>query len=54
VHSAFDFNHSFVGANGVVAVLEVEAVGDVGTVLKEDITDRAVNNVVYRRVLSRG
>ena len=54
VRGAFDFDHGFVGADGVVAVLEVEAVGDVGTVLEEDIADGAVDDVVDGRGLSRG
>jgi hypothetical protein len=54
VRGAFNFDHSFVGADGVVVVLEVEAVGDIGTVLKEDIANRAVDDVVHGRVLSRG
>lgn len=33
------------GGNGVVAVLEVEAEGEVGTVLEEDIADGAVDVV---------
>jgi hypothetical protein len=46
VHSAFDLNDSLVGANSVVAILKVKAKGDVGAMLKEDIADRTVNNVV--------
>jgi hypothetical protein len=48
VYSAFNLNNSFVSANSIVAVLEVEAEGEVGSVLKEDFADRAVNNVVDR------
>jgi len=43
VRSAFSFDNRFVSADGVVAVLEVEADGHVGIVLEEDITDGTVD-----------
>jgi hypothetical protein len=46
VYSAFDFDNSFVSAYSIVAVLEVEAENDVSFVLKEDIANKAVNNVI--------
>jgi hypothetical protein len=46
VRGAFDFNYSFISANSVIAVLKVKVMGNVGTILKEDIADRAINNVV--------
>src|ERR1700730_6895569 len=46
VCSSFDFDNSLVGADSVVAVREVEAESEVGSVLEEDIADRAVDNVV--------
>ena len=48
VRGAFDFDNCFVGADGVVAVLEVEAVGHVGVVLEEDIPDGTIDDVVNR------
>jgi hypothetical protein len=45
VRSAFDLDDGLVGADGVVAVLEVEAVGDVGAVLEEDVADGTFNDV---------
>jgi hypothetical protein len=51
VRSAFDLDDSLVGADGVVTVLEVEAEGDVGAVLKEDIADGTVDDVVDGRGL---
>jgi hypothetical protein len=53
VRSAFDFNYSFVGADNIIVMLKVKAIGNMGTILKEDIANKAVNNVVYRRVLLR-
>jgi hypothetical protein len=51
VRGTFDLDDGFVGADGVVAVLEVEAEGDVDAVLKEDIADRTVDDVVDGRGL---
>jgi len=51
VRGAFDFDDSFIGAGGMVAVLEVEAVGDVSAVLEEDIADGTVDDVVDGRGL---
>jgi hypothetical protein len=46
VCGAFDLDDGLVGADGVVAVLEVEAEGNVGAVLKENIADGTVDDVV--------
>jgi hypothetical protein len=46
VHSAFDLDDGLVDANSVVVVKEVEAVGEVGGMLEEDVADRAVDDVV--------
>jgi|SRR5947209_13073275 hypothetical protein len=51
VRGAFDLDDGFVGADGMVAVLEVEAEGEVGGVLKEDFADGAVDDVVDGRGL---
>jgi hypothetical protein len=51
VLGAFNLDDGFVRANGVVAVLEVEAEGEVGSVLEEDIADGAVDDVVDGRGL---
>jgi hypothetical protein len=51
VRGAFDLNDGLVGTDGVVAILKVEAEGDVGAVLEEDITDGTVDNVVDGRGL---
>jgi hypothetical protein len=51
VRGVFDLDDGLVGANGVVAVLEVEAEGEVGAVLKEDIADGTVDDVVDGRGL---
>ena len=40
------------GADGVMAMLEVEAEGDVGNVLEEDIADGAVDDIVDGRLLT--
>jgi hypothetical protein len=40
------------GADGVVAVLEVEAEGDVSSVLEEGIADGAVDDIVDGRLLT--
>jgi len=48
VRGAFDLDDGLVSADGVVAVLEVEAEGEMGGVLKEDIADWAVDNVIDR------
>ena len=40
------------GADGVMAMLEVEAEGDVGSVLEEDIADGAVDDIVDGRLLT--
>ena len=48
---AFDLNDGLVGADGVVAVLEVEAEGNMGAVLEEDIADGTVDDVVDERAL---
>jgi hypothetical protein len=46
VRGAFDPDDGLIGADGVVAVPEVEAEGDLGTVLEEDIADGTVDDVV--------
>lgn len=51
MRGAIDLDDGLVGANGVVAVLEVEAEGEVGAVLKEDIADGTVDDVVDGRGL---
>jgi hypothetical protein len=51
VRGAFHLDDGLVGADGVVAVLEVEAEGDIGRMLEEDIADGAVNDVVDGRAL---
>jgi len=52
VGGAFDLDDGFIGADGMVAVLEVEAEGEVSSVLKEDIADGAVDDVVDGRGLA--
>jgi len=52
VRGAFDLDYGFVGADGMVAVLEVEAEGEVGGVLEEDFADGAVDDVVDGRGLA--
>lgn len=51
MRGAFDLDDGFVSTDGVVAVLEVKAVSNVGAVLEEDITDGAVDDVVDRQGL---
>ena len=51
VRGAFDLDDGLISTDGVVAVLEVEAEGDVGTVLGGDIADGTVNDVVDGRGL---
>ena len=51
VRGASDLDYGFAGADGMVAVLEVEAEGEVGGVLEEDFADRAVDAVVGRQGL---
>ena len=51
VRGAFDLNDGCVGLDGVVAVQDVEAEGVMGVVLKEDITDWAVDDAVRYRGL---
>ena len=46
VRGAFDLDDGFVETDGVVAVLEVEAVGDVGAVLGEDTANGPVDGVL--------
>lgn len=53
MRGAFDLDDGFVGADGVVAVLEVEAEGEVGGVLEEDFADGAVDDVVDGRGLCK-
>ena len=53
VHGAFDLDDGIVGADGVVAVLEVEAEGNVGAVLKENIADGTGDDVVDGRGLNK-
>jgi hypothetical protein len=50
VRGAFDLDYGFVGT-GMVAVLEVEAEGEVGGVLEEDFADGANDDVVDGRGL---
>jgi len=52
VRGAFHLDNGLVGADGVVAVLEVEAEGGIGRMLEEDIADGAVNDVVDGRGLA--
>jgi len=49
VRGTFDLEDGLAGADSVVAVLKVEAESDMSNVLKEDITDGAVNDVVDGR-----
>jgi hypothetical protein len=51
VRGAFDLDNGLVGADGMVTVKEVEAEGEVGGVLEEDVADRAVDDVVDGRGL---
>jgi len=51
VPGAFDLDDGLAGADGVVAVLEVEAEGEVGSVLEEDIADWSIDDVVDGRGL---
>jgi hypothetical protein len=51
VRGAFHLDDGLAGADGVVAVLEVEAEEDIGRMLEEDIADGAVHNVLDRRGL---
>jgi hypothetical protein len=44
VRGAFHFDDGLVGADSVVAVLEVEAEDDIGCLLEEDVPDKAVYN----------
>jgi hypothetical protein len=52
VRGAFDLDDGLVGSDGVVAMLKVEAEGDVGAVLEEDIADGTVDDVVDGRGLT--
>lgn len=47
MRSTTHLHDGLVGLNGVVTVLEVEAVGEMGVVLEEDIADRTVDNLVH-------
>lgn len=51
MRGAVDLYDGFVSADGVVAVLKVEAEGEVSGVLEEDFADGAVNDVVDGRGL---
>ena len=51
VRSAFHLDDGLVGADGVVAVLEVEAEGEIGGVLEEDAANGAVDDVIEGRGL---
>jgi hypothetical protein len=51
VRGAFHLDDGLVGADGVVAVLEVEAEGEISCMLKEDVADGAVYNVLDRQGL---
>jgi hypothetical protein len=51
VRGAFDLDDGLVGADGVVAVMEVEAEGEMSGVLEEDVADGAVDDVVDGRGL---
>ena len=53
MRGAFDLNDGLTSTDGVVTVLEVKAEGEMGAMLKEDITDRAVNNIVDGRGLHK-
>jgi hypothetical protein len=46
VRSALDLSDGLVGADGVMAVLEVEAEGEMGGVLEKNIADGATNDTV--------
>ena len=49
--SAFDFDNGLVGADGVMAVLQIEAKSEMGGVLEKYVTNRAVDDVVNERDL---
>ena len=51
VRGAFNFDDGLIGADGVVAVLEVEAEGEVGGVFEKDFADGAVDDGIDRRCL---
>ena len=51
MRGAFHLDDGLVGADGVVAVLEVEAEGEIGRMLEEDVADGTVHNVLDRRGL---
>lgn len=51
VCGAFDLDNGLVGADGVVAMLEIEAKSEMGGVLEKDIANRAVDDVVNERGL---
>jgi hypothetical protein len=51
VRGAFHLNNSLAGANSIVAVLEVKAEDDISHILKEDVADRAIYNILDRRGL---
>ena len=53
VCSAFDLDDGLISADGVMAVLEMEAKSEMGGVLEKDVTNRAVDDVVYERGLNR-
>jgi hypothetical protein len=51
VRGAFHLDNGLVGANGVVAVLEIKAEDEISRMLKEDVADKAVYNVLDRQGL---
>ena len=51
MRSTFNLDNGLVSANGVMAVLEVEAEGGIGSVLEEDIADGTVDDVIDGRSL---
>jgi hypothetical protein len=48
VRGAFDLDNGLVGTDVVVTVLEVEAEGEIGSVLEEEIVSWAVNDIINR------
>lgn len=53
MRGALHLDDGLVGTDGMVAVLEVKAELELGSVHAEDIADRAVDNVVNRRGLCK-
>jgi hypothetical protein len=51
VRGAFHLDDGLVCADGVVAVLEIEAKSEMGSVLEKDVANRAVDDVINERGL---